>query len=216
MGVLQLQQAGYHTFLGQAVHRFAMDVDRTMMASDDYGSLLNKVYEMQCIREREMKLMAESTLSQSLPVQFSSEDSLFMALPAHNPGQANMMDHQLDSLASAMTDMCVEEDSPQTYTMTSDPYNQAVKRSDPVYLATATTFPLQHQQILQQQHQEQQMLHQQFLEQQQQWILQQQHLQQQQQLLQHHQQPALQPYQDSLNTPFKCEIGRGRILKRAN
>merc|ERR1711892_675218 len=118
----------------------------------------------------------------------------------------------------AMTDMCVEEDSPQTCTMSSDPYNQAVKRSDPVYLATATTFPLHYQHMLQQQ----------FQEQQQQWILQQQHLQHQQQLLQHHpemqqqfqleqhQQPALQPYQDSLNTPFKCEIGRGRILKRAD
>merc|ERR1711892_1288189 len=147
--------------------------------------------------------MAESTLSQSLPVQFSSEDSLFMALPAHNPGQADMMDHQLDSLASAMTDMCVEEDSPQTYTMTSDPYNQAVKRSDPVYLATASTFPLQQQQILQQQHlHQQQQLHQHHPEMQQQFQLEQ------------HQKPALQPYQDNLNTPFKCEIGRGRILKR--
>ena len=50
---------------------------------------------MQCAREREIKLMSESSLSQSLGV--------------HQPGQVNMMEQQLDTLTSAMTDMCMEE-----------------------------------------------------------------------------------------------------------
>eukprot|EP00090_Calanus_glacialis_P022577 TRINITY_DN3483_c0_g1_i1.p1 TRINITY_DN3483_c0_g1~~TRINITY_DN3483_c0_g1_i1.p1 ORF type:complete len:211 (-),score=66.56 TRINITY_DN3483_c0_g1_i1:75-707(-) len=201
-----------------------MEVDRSIMACDDHGSLLNKVYEMQCVREIEMHQANQQNLSQSLPNHVSSEDQLFMCLPVHNPGQAHMMEQQLDSLATAMTDMCVEEDSPESCNLSSDPYSQAIKRSDPVYLATSTTFPLQPQ--LQDQ-QQQQMLHQQYLEQQQQWIIQQQHIEQQQQLqqqlqIQHqlqaqqHQIPTLPTAALNLNAPFKCEIGRGRILKRAD
>ena len=64
---------------------------------------------MQCVREIEMHQANQQNLSQSLPNHVSSEDQLFMCLPVHNPGQAHMMEQQLDSLATAMTDMCVEE-----------------------------------------------------------------------------------------------------------
>jgi hypothetical protein len=64
---------------------------------------------MQCVREIEMHQANQQNLSQSLPNHVSSEDQLFMCLPVHNPGQAHMMEQQLDSLSNAMTDMCVEE-----------------------------------------------------------------------------------------------------------
>eukprot|EP00091_Calanus_sinicus_P009578 TRINITY_DN2237_c0_g1_i1.p1 TRINITY_DN2237_c0_g1~~TRINITY_DN2237_c0_g1_i1.p1 ORF type:complete len:185 (+),score=38.43 TRINITY_DN2237_c0_g1_i1:638-1192(+) len=175
---------------------------------------------MQCVREIEMHQANQQNLSQSLPNHISSEDQLFMCLPVHNPGQANMMEQQLDSLATAMTDMCVEEDSPEFCNLSSDPYSQAIKRSDPVYLGTSTTSP--HQPLLQDQ-QQQQLLHQQYLQQHQQWIIQQQHLEHQQQLqiqqqlqAQQHQIPTIPTATLNLNAPFKCEIGRGRILKRAD
>merc|ERR1712013_296263 len=60
---------------------FAMEVDRSVIASDDHGSLLNKVYEMQCVREREIKLMNQSSLSQSLPVHLASDGSPFLSPP---------------------------------------------------------------------------------------------------------------------------------------
>jgi len=53
---------------------------------------------MQCVREREANPM---NLSQSLPTQMSSSEP--------NLSQSNMMEQQLDNLADAMTDMCVEE-----------------------------------------------------------------------------------------------------------
>merc|ERR1711970_1401654 len=198
------------------IQRFAMEVDRSVIASDDHGSLLNKVYEMQCVREREIQLMTQSSLSQSLPVHIVIDSSSLLTTPVLPPSQANMMDQQVDGLTSAMTDMCMEEDSPESYMMAPDPYCQAQKRSDPVYMANTTTLPLHH-------HQDQQTLHQQLLLEQQQWIMQQQYMEQQQlaknqeiqlQLQQTNQ--AMHPSPLVMDPPFKCEIGRGRILKRAD
>merc|ERR1739842_228552 len=98
---------------------------------------------MQCAREREIKLMSGSSLSQSLPPVHS--------FGVHQPGQVNMMEQQLDTLTSAMKDMCMQEDAPETINFASDPYSQTQKRSDPVYMA-ATIFPLHHHQ--QEQHQQ--------------------------------------------------------------
>merc|ERR1712013_669943 len=166
---------------------FAMEVDRSVIASDDHGSLLNKVYEMQCVREREIKLMNQSSLSQSLPVHLASDGSPFLSPPVLSPCQADMMDKQVDTLTSAMIDMCMEEDSPEAHMMAPDPFCQAQKRSDPVYMANSTTLPFHH-------HQDQQALHQQ--------------LQQTNQ--------SMNPSPLVMDPPFKCEIGRGRILKRAD
>merc|ERR1712002_453510 len=152
---------------------FTMEVDRSVIASDDHGSLLNKVYEMQCVRERELQLMNQSSLSQSLPVHLTSDGSPFLPAPVLPPCQADMVDKQVDTLTSAMIDMCMEEDSPESYMMAPDPYCQAQKRSDPVYMASSTTLPFHH-------HQDQQTLHQQLLLEQQQWIQQQQYIEQQQ------------------------------------
>merc|ERR1719278_2218844 len=89
--------------------------------------------------------------------------------------------------------------------MAPDPYCQAQKRRDPVYMANTTAIPLHH-------HQDQQ-----------QWIMQQQYIEQQQlaknqeiqlQLQQTNQ--AMNPSPLVMDPPFKCEVGRGRILKRAD
>jgi len=171
---------------------------------------------MQCVREREIQLMTQSSLSQSLPVHLGIDGSPFLSTPVPPPGQAIIMDHQVDGLTSAMTDMCMEEDSPESYMMAPDPYCQAQKRSDPVYMASTTALPLHH-------HQDQQTLHQQLLLEQQQWIMQQQYIEQQQlaknqeiqlQLQQTNQ--AMNPSPLVMDPPFKCEMGRGRILKRAD
>jgi len=162
---------------------------------------------MQCVRARELQLMNQTSLSQSLP------GVPFILPPVNNIVQADMVDQQVDGLASAMTDMCMDEDSPESYTMTADPYCQAQKRSDPVYMGNSAPLLLHHQ--------EQQMLQQQLLLQQQQWIQQQQQLEQQQlaknqEIQQRLQQTAIQPAPLVMDPPFKCEIGRGRILKRAD
>lgn len=171
---------------------------------------------MQCVRARELQLMNQTSLSQSLPGHLTSEGVPFILPPVNNLLQADMLDQQVDGLASAMTDMCMDEDSPESYTMTADPYCQAQKRSDPVYMGNSAALLLHH-------HQEQQMLQQQLLLQQQQWIQQQQQLEQQQlaknqEIQQRLQQTnhAIQPAPLVMDPPFKCEIGRGRILKRAD
>jgi len=171
---------------------------------------------MQCVREREIKLMNQSSLSQSLPVHLASDGSPFLSAPVLSPCQADMMDKQVDTLTSAMIDMCMEEDSPEAHMMAPDPYCQAQKRSDPVYMASSTTLPFHH-------HQDQQALHQQLLFEQQQWIQQQQYIEQQQLAKNHELQLQLQQTNQVMNPsplvmdpPFKCEIGRGRILKRAD
>jgi len=160
--------------------------------------------------------MNQSSLSQSLPVHLASDGSPFLSPPVLSPCQADMMDKQVDTLTSAMIDMCMEEDSPEAHMMAPDPYCQAQKRSDPVYMASSTTLPFHH-------HQDQQALHQQLLFEQQQWIQQQQYIEQQQLAKNHELQLQLQQTNQSMNPsplvmdpPFKCEIGRGRILKRAD
>jgi len=162
-------------------------------------------------------------LSQSLPTQMSSSEP--------NLSQSNMMEQQLDNLADAMTDMCVEEEN---NVLSSHPFSQASKRSDPVYLASAPNiqqqmlqqqYQEQQQQMLQQHYQEQQQLQQQQLmehQHQQQYLMQQQQLQwqlqmqQEQQLQQHSPPQQTVPQPTFFDDTFKCTIGRGRILKRAD
>jgi len=164
-----------------------MDRDRAI----DTGSLLNKAYEMQCLREREMNMMDMMTkMDLHQDTAMSSEDRLFMSAtcpPAPTPtaaltvvggrivnsgggstssgGQAypvngQQLQMQLDSLASAMTDMIVNDDEMEmpanqeynkyiqsrTDEYTSTPFSQDDKRKDPVYLSslashTASTTP---------------------------------------------------------------------------
>ena len=126
---------------------------------------------MQCVREREMRHIHEMNqmnemnqmeqgeqmnLSQSLPTNLSSEDRLFMSIPVLRPGHGHMLEQDLASLTSAMTDMsvCMEEvstckniftlftfiikqDPMQSCESPADPHSQASKRTDPVYRATA-------------------------------------------------------------------------------
>jgi len=156
--------------------------------------------------------MSQANLSQSLPTNFSV------------PGGESILEHQMDSLMNAMDHMCVVE--PQLEPIPVDPFSQAVKRSDPVYLANQPSYPPQ---ILQDQQQIAQQ--QEYLEQQQAWLNHQQYLEQQrlvqQQMeaelhalsLQQQQQQVPQPPQVhhiNFNVSFKCDATRGKILKRAD
>merc|ERR1740124_384491 len=95
-----------------------MDTGRVTLASDDHGSLLNKVYEMQCVREREMnqiKQMSEVEHSMQMNQSYlSSEDRLFLSTPSLRPGHGHKLEQDLVCLSSAMTGMSVgmQEPSP--------------------------------------------------------------------------------------------------------
>eukprot|EP00092_Neocalanus_flemingeri_P100837 GFUD01128835.1.p1 GENE.GFUD01128835.1~~GFUD01128835.1.p1 ORF type:complete len:208 (+),score=59.93 GFUD01128835.1:93-716(+) len=198
-----------------------MDLERVTFASDDHGSLLNKVYEMQCVREREMRQMhqmnemdqgEQMNHSQSLPTMLSSEDRLFLSTPALKPGHGHMLEQDLTSLTSAMTDMsvCMQEDNMQSSDLLTDPHSQASKRTDPVYRATMQLGEQQQQQV-----QHQYLQHQHQLQHQ----LQMQHQQQLQMQLQTQQQQPLQAPPLPLTDHFSmCEVGMGgsMIMTRAD
>merc|ERR1712004_740313 len=104
-----------------------MDVDRIMMSADTHGSLLNRVYELQCIRDKD-----EATASMK-----------------------ERADMELEKLSLALTNMCQVEDKMELEEdcQSREKYSQARARSDPVYILQQQQhqLQLQHQQQQQQQ-----------------------------------------------------------------
>merc|ERR1712018_770024 len=95
-----------------------MDIDRVIMMSsqDSHGSLLNRVYELQCIREKEIETM--DLTQQMASLNFSSQ-------PSNNLTQrSNICDVKLNK------EEIMEEDMEQS---TDEKYSQARARSDPIY-----------------------------------------------------------------------------------
>merc|ERR1711982_212624 len=99
-----------------------MDIDRVIMMSsqDTHGSLLNRVYELQCIREKELETMdlteqmSSLSFSVSVPTVSSSDDSQ----TSHPEADDIIME---DSLSQEEVEL-------------DDKFSQARARSDPVYI----------------------------------------------------------------------------------
>merc|ERR1712172_129983 len=149
-------------------------------AAHQEGSLLNKVYAMQCAQQQQQQ---QSTILTVVGGRMISRSA-----PMPLNGQQLMM--QLDGLTSAMTGMSVQEEAMESSEEDDSPYSQSCRRRDPVYLAimaahalpTSQEMERHHLEQLQQQQEQQQRLEQQQLEYQLQLMqLQQQHQQQQQQ-----------------------------------
>merc|ERR1711868_11205 len=139
-----------------------MDIDRVIMMSsqDTHGSLLNRVYELQCIREKELETM-------DLTEQMSSL-SFSVSVPTVSSSDASQTSHpEVDDLSSNLSHMCQVEDSMMEDSLSQeeleleDKFSQARARSDPVYIHQQQQLQLQQQQQLQQQlqlqHQQQQL-----------------------------------------------------------
>merc|ERR1711862_121877 len=141
-----------------------MDIDRVIMMSsqDTHGSLLNRVYELQCIREKELETM-------DLTEQMSSL-SFSVSVPTVSSSDASQTSHpQVDDLSSNLSHMCQVEDSVMEDSLSQeeveleDKFSQARARSDPVYIHQQQQLQLQLQQQqqlqqqLQHQHQQQQL-----------------------------------------------------------
>merc|ERR1711874_37953 len=191
-------------------------------ATHQEGSLLNKVYAMQCAQQQQQQQSTVLTVVGGRMVSRSA--------PMPLDGQQLMM--QLDGLTSAMTGMSVQEEAMESTEEEDDsPYSQTCRRRDPVYLASMAAHALptsqemerHHLEQLQQQQEQQQRLEQQQLE----YQLQLMQLQQQHQQLPSHQQqscPAMSDYQvpdmetSSLNMSLPIDsdfhYGSGRVLKR--
>merc|ERR1712038_1208169 len=154
----------------------------TMEAAAAQGSLLNKVYEMQCAQQQQQ----QSTIFTVVGGRMVSSGS-----PMPLNGQQLMM--QLDGITSAMTGMSVQEEAMDSSTSEEgdSPFSQASRRRDPVYLASMAAHSLPSSQELERHHLDQlqqQQERQQHLEQQQlEYQLQLMHLQQQHQQLPLHQ-----------------------------
>merc|ERR1712012_307724 len=135
-----------------------MDIDRVIMMSsqDTHGSLLNRVYELQCIREKELETM-------DLTEQMSSL-SFSVSVPTVSSSDASQTSHpQVDDLSSNLSHMCQAEDSMMEDSLSQeveleDKFSQARARSDPVYIHQQLQLQRQQlQQQLQLQHQQQQL-----------------------------------------------------------
>jgi len=184
----------------------------------DQGSLLNKVYAMQCAQQQPniLTVVGGRVISRAAPMPLN--------------GQQLMM--QLDSMTSAMTGLAVEEEMEEVGEVEETPYSQAGRRRDPVYLASMAAHSLpspqelerHHMEQLAQQQQQQQQLEQQQLEYQLQ-LLQLQHQQHHQHQMQHQQQVGQVPSDHqvpemetgmNLSLPLDSEFhcGSGRVLKR--
>merc|ERR1712198_627178 len=117
-----------------------MDIDRinmmnNMMIQDSHGSLLNRVYELQYIREKEIETM-------DLTQQMASLN--FSSLPSNNfTPRSDICDVKLNK------EDVMEEDMEQEL---DEKFSQARARSDPIY------FLQQQQQQQQQQHLQQQQI----------------------------------------------------------
>merc|ERR1712088_1459 len=160
----------------------------TMEAASAQGSLLNKVYEMQCAQQQQQ----QSTIFTVVGGRMVSSGSL---MPLN--GQQLMM--QLDGITSAMTGMSVQEEAMDSSTSEEEesPFSQASRRRDPVYLASMAAHSLPSSQELEWHHLDQLQQQQQHLEQQQlEYQLQLMHLQQQHQQLPLHQPQSCPPVSD--------------------
>merc|ERR1712004_765355 len=140
----------------------------TMEAASAQGSLLNKVYEMQCAQQQQQ----QSTIFTVVGGRMVSSGS-----PMPLNGQQLMM--QMDGITSAMTGMSVQEEAMDSSTSEEEesPFSQASRRRDPVYLASMAAHSLPSSQIFQE-------LERHHLDQLQQQLM---HLQQQHQQLPLHQ-----------------------------
>merc|ERR1712226_998845 len=136
-------------------------------ATHQEGSLLNKVYAMQCAQQQQQQQSTVLTVVGGRMVSRSA--------PMPLNGQQLMM--QLDGLTSAMTGMSVQEEAMESTEEEDDsPYSQTCRRRDPVYpasmaahaLPTSQEMERHHLEQLQQQQEQQQRLEQQQLEHQQQ------------------------------------------------
>jgi len=113
-----------------------MDIDRVVtMSSDSHGSLLNRVYEMQCLREREMETVDLTQQMQTLSCSQSVPDNLSLVT---NTGQDT-----IDKLSRDLGDMCGmvdtemiddQENDQEVPGSTEEKYCQHRARSDPVYI----------------------------------------------------------------------------------
>merc|ERR1711915_447521 len=105
-----------------------------MMIQDSHGSLLNRVrvYELQCIREKEIETM--DLTQQMASLNFSSQ-------PSNNLTQrSNKCDVKLNK------EEIMEEDMEQS---TDEKYSQARARSDPIYFLHQQQQHLRQQQMIQ-------------------------------------------------------------------
>merc|ERR1712126_280588 len=178
------------------------------------GSLLNKVYAMQCAQQQQQQ--------QSTVLTVVGGRMVSRAAPMPLNGQQLMM--QLDGLTSAMTGMSVQEEAMESADEGDSPYSQSCRRRDPVYLASMAAHALptsQHIEEMERHHLEQ--LQQQQLEYQLQLMhLQHQHQQQQPQqeescpAMSDHQVPDMETSGLSMSLPIDSDFhyGSGRVLKR--
>merc|ERR1712001_595786 len=128
-------------------------------ATHQQGSLLNKVYAMQCAQQQQQQ--------QSTVLTVVGGRMVSRAAPMPLNGQQLMM--QLDGLTSAMTGMSVQEEAMESAEEDDSPYSQTCRRRDPVYLASMAAHALptsqemerHHLEQLQQQQEQQQRLEQQ-------------------------------------------------------
>merc|ERR1711902_345296 len=173
----------------------------TMEAASAQGSLLNKVYEMQCAQQQQQ----QSTIFTVVGGRMVSSGS-----PMPLNGQQLMM--QLDGITSAMTGTSVQEEAMDSSTSEEEesPFSQASRRRDPVYLASMAAHSLPSSQELERHHLDQ--------------------LQQQQEQKQHlplhqpqscppvsdHQVPDMETSSLNMNLPIDSDFhcGSGRVLKR--
>jgi len=158
----------------------------TMEAASAQGSLLNKVYEMQCAQQQQQ----QSTIFTVVGGRMVSSGS-----PMPLNGQQLMM--QLDGITSAMTGMSVQEEAMDSSTSEEEesPFSQASRRRDPVYLASMAAHSLPSSQELERHHLDQ-LQQQQEQQQQLEYQLQLMHLHQQHQQLPLHQPQSCPPVSD--------------------
>merc|ERR1712080_140528 len=188
----------------------------TMEAASAQGSLLNKVYEMQCAQQQQQ----QSTIFTVVGGRMVSSGS-----PMPLNGQQLMM--QLDGITSAMTGMSVHEEAMDSSTSEEEesPFSQASRRRDPVYLASMAAHSLPSSQELERHHLDQ--LQQQQEQQQLEYQLQVMHLHQQHQqpplhqpqscpTVSDHQVPDMETSSLNMNLPIDSDFhcGSGRVLKR--
>merc|ERR1712210_142189 len=168
------------------------------------GSLLNKVYAMQCAQQQQQQ--------QSTVLTVVGGRMVSRAAPMPLNGQQLMM--QLDGLTSAMTGMSVQEEAMESAEEDDSPYSQTCRRRDPVYLASMAAHALptsqemerHHLEQLQQQQEQQQRLEQQQLE----------HQQESCPAMSDHQVPDMETSSLNMSLPIDSDFhyGSGRVLKR--
>merc|ERR1711909_5112 len=101
------------------------------MGKSGQGSLLNKVYAMQCAQQQQQQPTVLTVVGGRM---------VSRAAPMPLNGQQLMM--QLDGLTSAMTGMSVQEEAMESAEEDDSPYSQTCRRRDPVYLASMAAHAL--------------------------------------------------------------------------